>query len=343
MALRFCDSFDHYATADIASKWTTYTLSNTTIATTNARNGSALVISGNPGSSNELVKTLDSQATWIVGLAMRFTNATIGATRALIQFVDSGTLHTDLRLDGTGHLFFTRNGTTIGSVGTTALSSGVYYYIEVKVTIADAPSGVASCRINGVDELVQTTLDTRNAANASANSVRFFGIGSNQSYAGSYDDLYICDGTGGVNDNYLGDIRVAALLPTAAGNSTQYTPSAGSNYQNVDDATPDGDTTYNDSSTTSQKDTFAMGNLPTNATGNIKGLQLLTYDRKTDAGARTLRHVTRTASTDYESANITQLDTFIYHATLQDVNPNTTTAWTESDVNGMEAGYKLQA
>jgi hypothetical protein len=341
MALRFADSFGHYAWADVLAKWTTNTItSNTQIDTTSSRYSGvpALRFSGNPG--GELAKTLDSQATWIVGFGYR-SNATPTTNKSLVTFLDSATTHVDLRHTTGGQLTFTRNGTAIGSTGTTVLSSNVWYYIEVKVTIADAPSGVASCRINGVSELAQTTLDTRNAANASANRIQI--VGTNTTYAGGMSDLYICDATGGVNDDYLGDVRIACLFPTGAGNSTQYTPSAGSNWQNVDDATPDGDTTYNESSTTSHVDLFATSNLPTVPTGNVKGVQFLTYDRKTDAGARTLRHVVRTNSNDYESANITQLDTYLYNITERDVNPNTSAAWTESQVNGMEIGYKLQA
>jgi hypothetical protein len=339
MALRFTDSFDHYATADIAAKWTTNTTAGVTITSTNARNGSCLRASGNPGGAAQLAKSLDNQVTWIVGFAYR-QDALPGAARILVQFYDTAVLHTDLRISTAGNLFFTRNGTTIGATGTTAIGAGVWVYIEAKVTINDT-TGVAACRINGAVELNGTALDTRNAGNLSANVISFFG--SNTTYSINLDDLYVCDGTGSVNNDYLGDIRVAALLPSGAGNTTQYTPSTGSNYQNVDDAAPDGDSTYNESSTTSQKDTFAMGNLPTTATGNVKGIQLLTYDRKTDAGSRTLRHVVRTNSTDYESADIAQIDTFKYNITTRDVNPNTTTAWTESEINGMEAGYKLQA
>jgi len=115
MAIRFIDSFDHYATADAASKYTA-TAGSFTISSSFGRFLNGVRIFSNGVS---LTKTLDAQQTWFVGAA--FSVTTYLNNSMIFALMDSGTLQTELRMDGSGHLFFTRNGTAIGSTGGTAI------------------------------------------------------------------------------------------------------------------------------------------------------------------------------------------------------------------------------
>ena len=49
------------------------------------------------------------------------------------------------------------------------------------------------------------------------------------------DDIYVADSSGTFNNDLLGDIRIDNVHPNGAGNYTQFTPSAGANYECVDD------------------------------------------------------------------------------------------------------------
>src|SRR6185437_13665423 len=72
-----------------------------------------------------------------------------------------------------------------------------------------------------------------------------------------------CDITYGTTQ--AGDLRVECVMPNGPGAHTQFTPSAGANWQNVDEVPPDDDTTHNDSSTAGQLDTFvhaALAGIP---------------------------------------------------------------------------------
>lgn len=335
MALRFVDSFDHYATADLASKWTSVT--SMTVAS-GGRNGTSKLTSTNTNNS-DAKKVLDAQATWIVGFAFSFSGAHV-SNKFLVRFVDGTTEHVDLRMTTSNLLFVTRNGTTLGT-GTTALSSSVFYYLELKVTISDTV-GVVNLKINGNTELNLTSQDTRNAGNASADTIFIAKAGvDNNGATSNWDDFYVCDSTGSVNNDFLGDVRVQAILPSGAGNTTQWTPSAGSNFQNVDDTTPNGDTDYNSTSTATNKDTYAFGDL-TPTSGSIKGLQWLAYVRKDDAGARTVAPVYRSTS-DFDGTTQSVLDSYVYLREIKELNPNTSAAWTISEVNAAEFGIKLIA
>jgi len=153
-------------------------------------------------------------------------------------------------------------------------------------------------------------------------------------------DFYACSDTGSDNKGFLGDIRVQAILPSGAGNSTQMTPSAGSNYQCVDEAAPNDDTDYVSETTAGEKDTYAFGNL-TPTSGTVKGTQILISARKDDAGTRTIAPVYRPVSTDYDGTTVSIGNSYDYVRQVKDVSPATSVAWTIAEINGAEFGVKL--
>lgn len=338
MALRFCDSFDHYATADIAKKWTTITSSPVIGATgRNSTNGCRL-----NGNGTGIGKTLGAQATWIIGFSIK-TNTLLTNTTGFLRFLDGATLHVDFRFQASGEIIVTRNGTTLGTL-TTIISTGVEYYFEAKVTISDTV-GVVEVQINGAPETITfvtgtaSTQDTRNGGNASANIVDLRG----NTATWDIDDLYICDATGGTNDDFLGDVRVQAIFPNGNGNSSQLVGSDGNstdNYLLVDEATPS-TADYVESSTPGDKDTYAFGNL-TPTSGTVYGLQVLPYAAKTDAGVRSIVSVARLSGTEVDSAVATLSTTATYYPDIRETKPGGG-AWSVSDVNGAEFGGKINA
>jgi hypothetical protein len=336
MALRFIDGFDHYAAADITQKWP-QSATGTQILSGAARTGGFGCRLN--GGNQPIVKTIDSQATWIVGFAYRAEVAQ-PIDNPIIQFKDTiSTLHVDLRINAAGHFYFTRNGTQLGSVWTYTFPVNQYIYIEVKVTISDTV-GVAVLKINGVTDINLSSQDTRNAGNSTADTI-YLGGASNSGSSLDYDDVYICDGTGGSNNDFLGDCKVETLVPTGAGNSTQWTPSTGSNWQNVDDAAPNGDTDYNSDGTVSDKDTYAMSNLATTS-GTVFGVQEIWSGKKDDAGSRSVHGVVRSGSSESNGADISLNTSYVQRQDMFETKPGGG-AWSISDVNAMEAGVAVAA
>lgn len=335
MALRFMDSFDHYVTADLLEKWTTQ--SGAAIASSAGRNGTDALYFARR--NYYITLTLDNQQTWVVGCAF-YPDGAMGV-RNVIALYDDATLQVcvETNTDGTLSLY---RGTTL--LGTTdfALTIGTWYYVEFKVYI-DNSSGTIEVRVNGDSKLALSSVDTQASGNAYANAVKLSG---NQLHDASstcyYDDLYICDGTGTTNNDFLGDVRVVAHLPNGAGNYAQWTPSAGDNYAAVDDNPPDDDTTYNASDTATQKDSFTMSNLPGGLTGTVLGIQTLLNCRKDDAGTRTVRPFWRISGADYNGAEVNIGDSYSYHIReITEQNPATAGAWTTGEIDALEAGYEL--
>lgn len=334
MALRFIDSFDHYPTASVTTKWTASTGGGVTISSGNGRNGT----SSARGTNIVLQKTLDNQATWYLGAAIRF-GSFAGATD-ILAVMDGTTRQVQLGVISTGELRLYRGNSQLTTIATSSglgLQTGVWYFIELKVVV-DGTAGQYEVRVNGapIAALTATGANTRATTNNYANVAIGGAPGSNS----DIDDFYVCDGTGSANNNFLGDRRVITLLPDGAGNYTQWTPSAGSNFQCVDEASMNSDTDYVSSSTAAQKDTYNFGAV--GIAGTVAGIQVNGAIRKDDAGSRTVRRIVRVGATDYNGANVSVLDSYAYSiAEVLQTNPATSAAWTVSDINSIEVGVEL--
>lgn len=336
MALRFIDGFDHYST--YLQKWTSVS-SNTSPSSGAARFGTA---GHNQGSSRWIRKTLDAQPTWTIGTAVKSND---NIADMFLSLMDGTSIQILLYMDRAAGEFRVYRGTfaaQLGSSGFYTVNQGVWNYIEFQGTIHNS-TGSYEVRINGTTVLSGSGLDTQATGNASANVI---GVGEqtgNNSYSLWFDDLYVCDGTGGSPyDDFLGDVRVDALYPDGNGNSSQFVGSDGNsvdNYLLVDEVTPNDDTDYVESSTIGNKDTYTYSNLvPTS--GTVYGVQVLPWVRKTDAGTKEFCSIARLAGTEEDSATKTLSTSYQYLPDIRITKPGGG-AWSVSDINSTEFGQKV--
>lgn len=135
--------------------------------------------------------------------------------------------------------------------------------------------------------------------------------------------------------------NVAVLYPNGAGNSTQFTPSAGDNYDTVNEEEYSA-TDYNNSNTDTHKDTFAMDDLPASGVDEVLAVVPWATAEMDDATARQLNTVVR-HSTSEDAGN----DRSLVNGQIRQIhdcmelNPSTAAQWAESEVNAMEVGYEL--
>lgn len=336
MALRFIDSGgDYYSTAQILRKWPGGATTGGSVNAAGGRRGT----NGLNMTNATYHKPLDAQGTWICGLAFLLDNAPFNAGLVLIALYDGVTEQMSLRVELTSaKLIVSRNGTTLAT-SAAALSLDVFNYIEFKVLISDTV-GTYEVRVNGVNVLSGSGADTKFTANATADSVRFSVAGTNGTNIA--DDIYICDGTGAANNNFLGDVRVDAKFPDGAGNSTGMTPSAGSNFQCVDETTANDDTDYVQSDVATTKDTYTFGDI-THVPVAIFGVQINMTARKDDAGARSIASVVRSGGADTDGATQALSTTYAQYQQIIEKDPNTAAAWTKTALNAAEFGAKVAA
>lgn len=331
--LLFIDGFDHYTST--AQLWPYIDRSG---ISSGGRSGNAMYVQFTDREVGRDIPAVDSG---VVGFAVKMDllgNAQAGGS-CLVSLYSDATMMLELRVSNLGVLTVTRARTTVLATSTYRVPSAAWVYLEFKFVISDTVGSV-EVRANGVQVISASGIDTRNGTPTTVN--RLYCANGGETYSeiqARYDDMYMLDLSGSENNDFLGDVKVETLHPAAAGAHTDFTPSAGSNYQNVDDAAPDDDTTYNSSATAAAKDTFALGDLV--ASGVVRGVQHDMRLRKDDAGGRTAHALLRSGGADAAGSDVVVLDTYQTVQALWEQNPATSAPWTIADVNALEAGYEL--
>lgn len=332
MALLFMDGFD---TADFTTSGRYSATNGTSSATTRFSQGKSIFFNATAGPTLE--KTYPASAQVFAGFAFCGTNNTYGVS--IITFYgDNGTTkHTSLRRISTTNWGIYRAETLLVSFAAPPMDTWVY--IEMSTTI-DSTSGTIEVRLNG-QTAVTFTGNTRNGGtNLTTDKYRLGNDGSNYAACAPYiDDFYLCNSLGTKNKTFLGDVRVQTIVPSAAGSSTQWTPTGGANYANVNDI-PDSTATYNSSSTSGQRDLYVLGDLLA-GTGTVFGIQENLHAWKSDAGAGSLKSVYKVGSTVYDGTTYGLGTSNAWYGSIKETNPATSTTWTPSEINSLESGVEV--
>jgi hypothetical protein len=260
------------------------------------------------------------------------------STTTFVRFVEaaaSNSAHAMFAYNASGRIVYVL-GSTATETSTEAMSTGTWYWVEIRLKVDDS-AGVVDFRVNGVSWITRTTVDTQAGGTGIIEGVMLDGNND----LPSFDDFYLADAAG--SQTFIGECEVYTLYPDGAGTDTDFTASpVVANYLNVDEAVPDDDTTYNESSTVDDKDTFTFDDLPAN-TDTVHALQIGAYMTKDDAGARETRLLSDDGTTTAESAAGSPANgSYSWQLELQEDNPSAT-AWTESEVNGAEFGYTVES
>jgi len=285
-----------------------------------------------------------SSADFVISGSCKFTSDSDSGTLQIFRGLDGSAQHCDIIRAPGGIIAVTRNGTVLQATapGVAALPVNVWHWISFGCHVADSPSGTWSVIVNGVSVLSGSG-DTRNASTGTITRLQ---VGNENAGLSGSPNWYVRDiimetGTATPRNQR----RVAYLEPNGAGNSTQWTPSAGSNFQNVDerDGAPDDATTYNAENTIGDKDLYALASLP-ETPASVDAVMEVARLAKDNATAQTVRRVLRTNSTDFESGDLVMSTTWAWFlGSPRETNPQSSAAWTASEITALEMGVKKQA
>lgn len=323
--LLFCDSFDHYTLPQMAGKWTnggggsfTYLVVGRTNNAYQTLFDTGVTIPGG-GRDNITIGAYRTSNT-AGALSGQFKIAALAGQCAAISFNGDGTVSAQ-----------NAAGTTVATSTKVAVETNVGHYIELGV-LCDPTNGQIIVRVDGEELINISSVNTR--SNAYYVSIAGTGGGT----ATTYDDLYMLwDDASTIS--FYDDVEVRAISPNSNGNYAQWTPSAGSNYETVDEQ-PASTAEYNATNVVNEIDTFNFPDLT--FTGTVKGVQFVVYASKSEVEIRAIRGVCRIAGVDYLSSNTEYLSTNnSFYRFVWEVNPATTAAWTQAEVNAAEFGYKL--
>lgn len=351
MAGVFFDSCDHYATANIAEKWTQIHGSPTIEAVGRRGTNGMRFNLYSTGTGDDVRVTpfpVPSGDTCIVGYAFNHVSAFSDTQAGTVEDSGSTAVSTmlSIRQGAVTQVWFSvlgdgtiavRRGTTLLGTSGFALTQNVFQYIEFKVKVHGS-AGTVEVRVNTVPILVLTGLNTQGAGSGNWNEVKI-GQFAFASPDVRIDDIYVLDGSGSSNNDFLGDVRIDAVFPNADGNSSQFTRSTGaSQFATVDETAPNGDTDYNEAATSGLKDTLNYPNAPV-AGANILAIQGDVYGKKTDSGGAGVKQITRISGVDYQGTEVGIGTAYNYQRQVWDVKPSDSTPWTDTDFNAAEFGY----
>jgi hypothetical protein len=337
MTLLFCDSFDHYASGALMAKGYVNLGANGSIGPYGRHGTNGIAFGSNYGM---ICPVAGAPASVVVGIACKATNTT---TSRMLALVDGATSQVDIYYGVFGDIYVTRNGTELARTAPGLIVEGAYNYVEIKATI-DPVAGAVVVRLNGITVINLAGVNTRATATSQVTGLYLGGSNfGNRTYW--YDDLYICNTAGARNNDFLGDVRVQAILPDGAGNYAQWDGLVGAatHWQAQNQNPPDDDATYVSDSLAipGHLDSYTLGNvIPTS--GIVPAVQVSAWTRKDDAGVRTIATMVRSGAADAVGANVNLANTYGFVTQVYELDP-AAAAWTIAKVNALEAGVKAVA
>ncbi len=342
----FCDSFDHYSNTELGMKWNGGKFGSATLSSSSpgGRSGTGKSLSV-PSSSDYVRRTIGATTSFVTGFGLYVTTlSSCDSTVGIFRGLQSGSEQVRLCVGTSGQLIVRKgDGTalTSGTSDTGTIVEGVWAYVEFKCTISTS-IGASSClvKVNGLTVVtVATGQSTQNTGTANIDQYDLRGNGGTL----YFDDHYFCNQTGS-NADFLGDVSVAVIYPSGNGDTNQFTNSnanSTNNYTYVDETSPDNDTTYVKDAVFDEIDLYAYDDLPGTAT-SVYAVQRCMFARKDDSGgSKNAAGIVKTGGTVYAGSSVALADNYTYYCDVLDVNPNTTSAWSVSEVNGAQFGIKV--
>lgn len=322
------------------------------------RNGQGLyLVDSNVGQIKKQVVAADEHATFIFGKAYRnrsganTSEAWIqsgGQYGAVVTFLSDNltTAHISVCLEGGNTINVRRglvNGTLLGSYVVASVDWTAWYYFEVKCTLSDTV-GVVEVKLNGQTVINLTGQDTKNGGTKTV--FDGFAMGGNHVANGVHnmsDDLWLCNGAGSANNDFLGDCAIETLYPNGDGSLSMLVGSDGNSVNNsllVDEPNTVILTDYVQGASVADKDLYALANLA-RTSGTVYGVQALAHAVNTDSGARSAGVILKSGGTTTTVVGQALSTTPAAIRRIWEQDPNTSAPWTVSGVNALEAGFEV--
>jgi len=249
------------------------------------------------------------------------------------QELGSGVSHARYRIKSSGELEITNNTTVIGTSVNT-FSVDTWYYIQIESFI-DNSVGTHVVKVDGVEWLNITATDTQNGGVGVIDTLLF-----QTSAAVDFADMILADDSGtDFNSMSANELSILPLMPNAAGDDTDWTPSTGDNFETVNED-PLSETDYNESSTDTHKDTH---NLDASAGVNTMICFIpFAVAEMTAADAASINGVAKHSTSEAAGPDelLVQNRLKMFQSFAYD-NPSTSSAWSVSEVDAALAGYEL--
>ena len=303
-------------------------------SSTYARTGTySYRVAGGGNFSGAAVLTFAEKAEIFFQLAIRV--ATVSDTEhAFFGWRNGSTFLGTIAKDGINGLkvYLGNKTTEIGSIPV-GLPSTDFMVIEGRVVLDDT-SGIVQIRVHGV-LVVDYAGDTMPGAEATLDNIIMCGHVTTSNWYTYFDDIIVCDALGAAFNSWPMGIKCHKVdAPAANGNYAQWTPSAGDNYQCIDESPPSMDDYVEGAA--GQKDSYVFGNAPAGLSG-IAGV----VTRFWGQGNGNIKRLCRYDGADYLSNAFAVPGTFNKVDDVMAEKPGGG-GWDEATFNACEFGMEHQ-
>lgn len=283
-----------------------------------------------------------TNATLICGFAF-YSSGYATSPNPIVSFYDNGTLGVNVRWLTGGELGVYRGSTQLGVTSGLGLLLSTWYYIELKVLTANGTSGAYDLHLNGSSINANGACNTKAGADNYHNAVAFPQSGSigNINATIQYDDIYICDGSGSANNNFLGNMKVLSILPNGDTGTQQFTPSTnGSHYTLINEEPIADDSNYVEDTVSGHQDIYDYGSV-TGTGATIAGIQINTCAKITDANSFSLKTPILSGSANSDDSGQSVTSNYTTLIRISETDPNTNSAWTANGINAAQFGVEV--
>jgi hypothetical protein len=325
------------------------TISSSTIQTSVVRSGTYAQQSNSfvEGGSYQYVASA-TQGLYIARWYYRLDDAPAGDMSVML-FRTGGGGKVGIRVNSSGalELWNIEDSTQIGS-DSSALTLGQWYRVELSLDTTTLATSAADVRIDG------TSFASGTANLAGAPDRILWGDDTGGSSFNQYfDDIAINDSTGSFQNLWPGEGSIIHLRPNAAGDNTDFSTNADSNWEAVDEVTPDDTTTRNSATSLDDIDDYNLSASGLTSetincvqvgvryafTGDTTPPQFVTRIKATASGTVEESSAISYLSTAYHTnANAAPRN---YGLTLYDLPGASTTAWTPTELDTAQIGVRI--
>lgn len=276
-----------------------------------------------------------TDTTIIVGLAVKRDGAL--ASVYPIRLFDDGNVGIQVSLDADSTKVAVRKGGDVLEIVEAGILPGAWYFLELKV-FTHPTEGSYEVRVDG--ETITLVTDINTVIDGGLGYYDQVGFNTLSSSGAMFciDDLYICDGTGAINNDFLGNQHVATLRPTGdhTANFTTVEP-VGDHCAAVDEIETDDNASYIEG-VDGDKDLYEYEDLPADSK-NIKGLQVHTMTRVTGTNYYDLKTVVLSDATeDADAGQLVASTDWLLKSRIVEEDPNTSALWLPAAIDAARFG-----
>jgi hypothetical protein len=342
MALLWIDSFDNYGTSTGNAPSPTgiigrkYVTSQESILTIDSGQTIGYSLKLNTGTARLQTPVFNTtNKTLFVGFNFKLSG--VSSNDVLFLFTNQSLVQTsfqgvNVRNRTGGELAIYRTGTQIGVTSGLGLTANTWHYLETKCYCDN--SGAFELKLDGASILTGNA-DTQEGSVAYYNYITFLSPGVVDMHM---DDLYICDGAGSINNDFLGKRKVVTLRPNGDDTTNWSISSGGNHYGGLDEEIEDDDTSYIETGTSNHKDLF---NYENTSETTILGAMLTTDAKLTSTQGYALKHVVNSNGNELISSNQYVGEGYNSLSEIFEQDHDASANWTQSTINSAKFGVQV--